>query len=220
MALTSYIAESTTSPEFLKYAILSATCIKTNMLDSNTNLAMDCAIDAVKGTLKEGNILSCMLTGICIEGLSVLASVTGDNTWRSLSLSMAESAMHLKQWHGPDGVLSVGSDSVSYKNDNLKSHKGEIRGQAMGRDILLKIPFLRAGLLSRGLLVAYQRNPSNKRFRDLVRSYINVQYNALRDLSSCGSFYDVNWAGPRTRPYTHGQLDALDTIIAAIGVNE
>ncbi|KAG8923099.1 hypothetical protein FRC02_011348 [Tulasnella sp. 418] len=199
MALSSYLAEFTKDPEFLKYAIPSATCIKANMLDSHTTLVSDWVIDAFTATFIEEGGVSCALTGICIEGLSILASVTGDDTWRSLALSMAESAMQSKAWHGRNGVLSIGSDSISFESDVIKSHKG---------------------LLNRGLLVAYQRNPSNIHFRDLVRSYINVQYNALLDLSSDGDSYGVNWAGPYTGPYSHGQLAALDTLIAAIGVNE
>ncbi|KAG8911900.1 hypothetical protein FRC02_006264 [Tulasnella sp. 418] len=199
MALSSYLADHTKDPDFLKYAITSATCIKNSMLDSHTTLVLDSVIDAMKGTLKEGGTVSWALTGICIEGLSVLASVTDDHTWRSLAISMAESAMNLKGSHDANGIFSVGSNSILHENDDLKAQKG---------------------LLNRGLLVAYQRNPSNKSFRDLVRSYINVQYNALLDLASFGDSYGVNWGGPYVGPYPHGQLAALDTLIAAIGVND
>ncbi|KAG8911811.1 hypothetical protein FRC02_006402, partial [Tulasnella sp. 418] len=199
MALSSYLADHIKDPDFLKYAILSATCIKNCMLDSHTTLVLDSVIDAITGTVIGGGAVSWALTGICIEGLSVLASVTGDDTWKSLSLSMAESAMNLRGSHDANGIFSVGSNSILHENDDLKAQKG---------------------LLNRGLLVAYRRNPSNKDFRDLVRSYINVQYNALLDLASFGDSYGVNWGGPYVGPYPHGQLAALDTLIAAIGVND
>ncbi|KAG8911714.1 hypothetical protein FRC02_006451 [Tulasnella sp. 418] len=199
MALSSYLAESTNDPSVLNYATASATCIKANMLDARTGLVKDFHIDAMNGQLKWGGNLSCMLTGIFIEGLSVLATVSGDYTWRSLAITTAESAMKSNDWHGTDGVLSiVSSGSEFFRSDNLNAGKG---------------------LLSRGLMVAYQRNASNKAFRSLVRSYINTQFNALIDLASRDDTYSVSWNGPYIGPYFHGQLAALDTLIAAIAVN-
>ncbi|KAG8953899.1 hypothetical protein FRC03_011620 [Tulasnella sp. 419] len=199
MALSSYLAESTNDPGFLYYAITSATCIETNMLDTRTGLVKHCHINGMNGQLKWDGNLSCHLTGIFIEGLSVLATVSGDYTWRSLAIATAESAMKLREWHDTDGVLSVlSSGSELFKSDGVNATRG---------------------LLSRGLMVAYQRNTSDKAFRSLVRSYINTQFNALIDLASRDDTYSVSWNGPYIGPYFHGQLAALDTLIAAIAVN-
>ncbi|KAG8953901.1 hypothetical protein FRC03_011622 [Tulasnella sp. 419] len=199
MTLSSYLAELASDASCIQYAKASATCIKNHMLDPNTGLVRDCQIDGAKATILEGAYICPGLTGIFIEGLSVLAAVSGEHAWSTWAISLAETAMHLREWHTKDGILSVGSDGKMFEGNNLKYRKG---------------------LLLRGLLIAYQRNPSNKSFRDMVRSYVNVQFNALLDLSSRGSSYGVNWSGPYVGPYLHGQLAALDTLIAAVGVNE
>ncbi|KAG8942208.1 hypothetical protein FRC03_003525 [Tulasnella sp. 419] len=142
---------------------------------------------------------SCHLTGLLIEGLSVLASVTEDESLINLMIQVATSAINAPQWHGSDGILKVGSDGdVSTYND----------------DHAFK------GFLLRGLLEAYRRTPTNTAFRTLIRSYINVQFNALRELAREGDDYGVDWRGPFKGPFLHGQLAAFDALVATIGVQE
>ncbi|KAG8918035.1 hypothetical protein FRC02_002704 [Tulasnella sp. 418] len=62
----------------------------------------------------------------------------------------------------------------------------------------------------RGLLEAYERNPSNEEFRAL--------YTALLEKARRKNAYGVDWRGPYIGPYPHAQLAALDTLIAAVGV--
>ncbi|KAG8911686.1 hypothetical protein FRC02_006468 [Tulasnella sp. 418] len=106
--------------------------------------------------------------------------------------------MHYKGWHSPNGVLTVGSEGITLNNRDGRALKG---------------------LLNRGLLVAYQRNRSNKAFRDLVRSYINVQCNALLELSRFQDSYGMHWGAAYTGQNALAQMAAIDTLVAAIGVN-
>ncbi|KAG8950704.1 hypothetical protein FRC03_012784 [Tulasnella sp. 419] len=154
MTLSSYLSERTGDPTIKLEAIRSAKCIRKHMLDSTTFLAKDCIFDADNSREKENATLSCHLTGIAIEGFTVLADITGSDDWRKLAISMAQNAMATSQWHGRDGILLVGSESKLYINDDLKALKG---------------------LLARGLLTLYQRNPTNKPLRNSIRKYINVQ---------------------------------------------
>ncbi|KAG8937376.1 hypothetical protein FRC03_008208 [Tulasnella sp. 419] len=84
MAISSYLAEMTGERKYADTAILGAKCIKNWMLDSTTRLIKDCLIDAQTAQERSGSELSCHLTGIAIEGFTVLASVTGDDIWRKL----------------------------------------------------------------------------------------------------------------------------------------
>ncbi|KAG8950702.1 hypothetical protein FRC03_012782 [Tulasnella sp. 419] len=153
MALSSYLAECTKDPGILKLAINCAICIRDRMLDSATMLIKDCNLDYI-GNHNGSGTLSCHLTGIAIEGFNVLATVSGDAAWKRLASDITEAAMRARDWHGGDGILTVGTDDTPYIDKDPKVFKG---------------------LLSRGLLVAYQRNPADKALRNMIRSYINVQ---------------------------------------------
>ncbi|KAG8924062.1 hypothetical protein FRC02_010674 [Tulasnella sp. 418] len=178
-------------------AILGAKCIKNWMLDSTTRLIKDCLIDAQTAQERSGSELSCHLTGIAIEGFTVLASVTGDDIWRKLAIVIARAAMFYQPWHSPEGILTLGQDRATSENTNNKTLKG---------------------LLNRGLMVMYERNRSNELFCNMVRSCINVQFNALYELSRIRNAYGMDWRGPYAGPHAHAQVAALDTIVAALGV--
>ncbi|KAG8938995.1 hypothetical protein FRC03_006636 [Tulasnella sp. 419] len=199
MTLSSYLAECTGDKKYLETALLTASCIKTWMVDSSTSLIKDCLIDALSAKERDGSVLSCYLTGLAIEGLTVLAHVTRDDGWRSLAIDVARSAMLYGPWHTSDGILNICSDRAASDDTNIRTLKG---------------------LLNRGLMVAYERNSSNKPFCDLVRSYINVQFNALFELARFQDSYGIDWRGPYVGPHGHGQVAALDTLVAAIAVND
>ncbi|KAG8957610.1 hypothetical protein FRC03_009976 [Tulasnella sp. 419] len=201
MTFSSYLAECTGDNAQRETAVLSANCIKRLMLDSTTMLITDCVMDSrdeYDSTKTSTAVPSCHLTGIAIEGFCVLGSVTGEAAWTSLAVEMAIAAMRYKGWHGPNGVLSVGSEGITLANRDCRTFKG---------------------WLNRGLLVAYQRNRSNKAFCNLIRSYINVQCNALLELSSSEDSYGIHWGEAYTGPNIFAQVAAIDTLVAAIGVN-
>ncbi|KAG8939809.1 hypothetical protein FRC03_006011 [Tulasnella sp. 419] len=199
MALSSYLAELTRQSRFLEVAIQCANCIKVWMLDPTTSLIKDCSIDVQVGQELSGAALSCHLTGFTIEGLSVLGSVTGNQEWNNLAIDISRAAMKHREWHSNDGVIIVGTDGTASENTNIKAMKG---------------------LLNIGLMVVYERNRTNEPFCNLVRSYINVQFNALYDLARSQNTYGVDWRGPFVGPYPHAQIAAVDTLVAAIGVND
>ncbi|KAG8923771.1 hypothetical protein FRC02_010920 [Tulasnella sp. 418] len=202
MTFSSYLAECTCGEEYKKTAVLSANCIKQWMFDPTSKLIIDRLIESRSeywhAPQQSTALPSCHLTGTAIEGFSVLGSVTGDDSWTSLAVEIAIAAMHHKDWHGPNGVLNVGSEGIALKNRDGRAFKG---------------------LLNRGLLVAYQRNRLNKGFCDLVRSYINVQCNALLEISRFQDSYGLHWGAPYTGPNALAQMAAIDTLVAAIGVN-
>ncbi|KAG8911742.1 hypothetical protein FRC02_006435 [Tulasnella sp. 418] len=199
MALSCYLAECSGVTKYKDTAVLSANCVKTWMLDPATMLIKQCLINATTAEEVPGATLSSYLTGIAIEGFTVLSRVTGDESWGSLAIDMAVAAMKYDGWHDSNGILTVGCEWDASVNTDDKAFKG---------------------LLNRGLLVAYQRNRSNKHFCALVRSYINVQCNALLEMSCFRSSYGPDWRGPYVGPYIHAQMAAIDTLIAALGVDD
>ncbi|KAG8918907.1 hypothetical protein FRC02_002048 [Tulasnella sp. 418] len=199
MTLSSYLAEITGDKKYLEIAFLTANCIKRWMIDSTTSLIKDCLVDASSVQERDGSVLSCHLTGLVIEGFTVLACVARDDEWRSLSIDIARSAMRHDEWHSPIGILTLCSNIAASDDTNVRTLRG---------------------LLIRGLMVAYERNRSNEPFCNLVRSYVNVQFNALCELARVQSSYGVDWRGPYVGPHGHGQVAALDTLVAAIAVND
>ncbi|KAG8909081.1 hypothetical protein FRC02_008010 [Tulasnella sp. 418] len=158
--------------------------------------------------------ISCSLTGMVIEAFSVLACATRDDTWRRIAIEIATTAMKYTEWHGPDGTLLV--DKAGHSD--MKEYTG-IVCMLLNRVSQGFMHVRPLGLLHRGLLIAYERNPNDHAFRDQVRSYINVQFNALYQLSG----YRVMRRGEGERRLVvlqpDAQMAALDTLVAAIGVN-
>ncbi|KAG8919015.1 hypothetical protein FRC02_001988 [Tulasnella sp. 418] len=201
MTLSSYLAECTADSSYLDVALLAANCVKTWMIDPETSLIKQSLLYLSNAKDVVGAVLSCHLTGLAIEGFTVLSSITGHSEWNTLAIDISRAAMHYKGWHSPDGILTIDTEGKASKYTAEKAMKG---------------------LLVRGLMIAYQRNRSDKLFCTIVRSYINVQFNALYDLSRSTRWngYGVDWRGPYVGPYTHAQIAALDTIVAAIAVND
>lgn len=99
---------------------------------------------------------------------------------------------------GEDGIITEGQKQPAKKNDDARNFKG---------------------IYLRALAILYHRAPKNHGIRPLIKAYINVQVNALIDLSSRGDQYGVMWHGPMDEGYTHGQMTALDALAGYISVN-
>lgn len=63
-------------------------------------------------------------SGKYIEGLSVLAVVTGDSQWSTLALDVTNAAVKSTVWQGSDGVITEGADTTA-NNDGV-GFKGKI----------------------------------------------------------------------------------------------
>ncbi|KAJ3504091.1 hypothetical protein NLJ89_g8119 [Agrocybe chaxingu] len=101
----------------------------------------------------------------------------------------------------------------------------DITGDTHWRNLMVKI--IAAAVKSapwqaifiRGLAEVYTRSSSTGNLRPLLRSYIDVQFNALLDLAANGSTYSSTWRGPPQAFTTWGQLAALDVFASAIVAN-
>ncbi|KXN83969.1 Mannan endo-1,6-alpha-mannosidase DCW1 [Leucoagaricus sp. SymC.cos] len=194
ISTSALLAEITGDSKYMNAAILSAQWIQNHNLNSN-NIVLD-TVNGHDCSRSPASWLFTYNSGKFLEGLSVLADVTGDSQWRSLMVTIAAAAMKNAPWQGSDGIITEGA-SPSSNNDGVG----------------FKAIFIR------GLCEVFQRNPSNNALRILIHSYGDVQYNALLDLAANGNTYSSNWLGPPQNFTTWGQLAALDVLVSNIITN-
>ncbi|KNZ72534.1 Mannan endo-1,6-alpha-mannosidase DCW1 [Termitomyces sp. J132] len=194
MTLSATLAEITKDVKYTNAAIASANWIKSLNINGN-NIVLD-TINGHDCTRSASDWLFTYNSGKFIEGLSVLADVTGDSQWRTLMINIVAAAVKSGAWQGSDGIITEG---VSTTSDN----------DGVG----FKAVFIR------GLNEAYTRNPSNQDLRTLIHSYINVQASQSENFAANGSTYSSNWHGPPQAFTAWGQLAALDVMVSAISAN-
>ncbi|KIJ65237.1 hypothetical protein HYDPIDRAFT_111167 [Hydnomerulius pinastri MD-312] len=199
LTLSAYLAEATHNSTYQDSAIAAATWMKTLNMNSD-GLALD-TINANDCSRSPPTWLFTYNSGKLIEGLSVLADITGDQSWRDFLTNTVAAVTHTTAWQGANGVITEGADTDS-DNDG-----------AGFKTILI-----------RAVHEAWARGSKDPQMRDLLRSYINVQYNALLELASTENkgvrWYSAAWAGPQPTNYTAwGQLAALDVLVSAVDIN-
>ncbi|KAH7928605.1 Six-hairpin glycosidase, partial [Leucogyrophana mollusca] len=197
--LSAFLASATGNSTYTNAAIASSNWIKTTNMNSDY-LALD-TVDAQDCTRSPSTELFTYNSGKYLEGLSVLADVTGDSSWSSLMLNVVAASVKATAWEGSDGVITEGAD-VSEDNDGVGFKS----------------------VLIRGLNEVWTRNSDNGALRTLIQSYTDVQYNALLDLASTNSsgatWYSPAWEGPGPSSFiSWGQLAAADVLVSAVNVN-
>ncbi|KIM88275.1 hypothetical protein PILCRDRAFT_252777 [Piloderma croceum F 1598] len=193
IALSAFLAEIEKNSTYTNAAIASANWIKTHNLNSDY-LVLD-TVNARNCTTSPSTELFTYNGGKFVEGLSVLATVTGDSQWSDLALNITNAAVKTSVWGGSDGIITEGSETTENSDE-----------------VGFKAAFIR------GLHEAYTRT-SNDDLKTLIRSYIDVQYNALLDLAAQGDSYSANWHGPPQNFTTWGQSAAIDVLTAVIDSN-
>ncbi|KAJ6580792.1 endo-1,6-alpha-mannosidase [Mycena capillaripes] len=194
ITVSAFLAEATKNVTYTSAAILSANWIKAHNINAN-NLVLD-TVNAFDCSTSPATWLFTYNSGKYIEGLSVLAAVTGDAQWSTLMINILNAAVKTTVWEGSDGIITEGV-SLTSNNDGVG----------------FKAVFIR------GLHEAWTRNPNNSALRILIHSYGDVQYNALLDLAANGSTYSSNWHGPPQAFTSWGQLAALDVLTSNIDTN-
>ncbi|KAJ7663970.1 endo-1,6-alpha-mannosidase [Mycena polygramma] len=194
ITVSAFLAEYTNDATYTAAAILSANWIKAHNINAN-DLVLD-TVNAFDCSASPATWLFTYNSGKYIEGLSVLAAVTGDTQWSTLMINILNAAVKTTAWEGSDGIITEGASTTS-NND----------------DVGFKAVFIR------GIHEAWTRNPSNTALRTLIHSYGDVQYNALLDLAANGDTYSSNWHGPPQAFTSWGQLAALDVLTSNIDTN-
>ncbi|KAF5352161.1 hypothetical protein D9758_009191 [Tetrapyrgos nigripes] len=192
MTLSAFLAEATGDQQYIDAAVLSAQWILNQNINSD-----DILLDTVNGhDCQRGQPGDTVLTynsGKYLEGLSVLADVTGNGFWRDVMVNITVATMKGAPWHGSDGIITEGGDPE--ENTDAVGFKA---------------------ILIRGLDEVYTRSATNKPLQRLISRYVDVQYNALLDLAGNDNVYSASWTGPPQNFTTWGQLAALDVMVASL----
>ncbi|VDC07672.1 unnamed protein product [Peniophora sp. CBMAI 1063] len=190
-ALTSRLAELTGNTTYLTTAELTVQFMQTYMLDPTHASALVVeTLDVTTCTPSTNNPVTWDL-GPFIEGLSILANITHDETYSQLLYELIPSAVVTPAWHNAQGIITE------------------------------DVPDYRKGTMIHGLLEARARNPSNIAMKNLIDSYITMQFNAIQANARIGSSddYRISWVGGGWSDFTTaGNLETLSVLNAALDI--
>ncbi|KAJ7277196.1 hypothetical protein C8J57DRAFT_1465868 [Mycena rebaudengoi] len=148
------------------------------------------------------NVIMPYNSGLTIEGLSILASITKNaSTLGLLTDIITTAATQNSAWQQNDGILLNAG--------------GKPKLQMFLNLVLIQFP----ADLVKDLGVAYARNVTDPELRDYIKAYIAVQFNAIVDLSTTSgtNVYAVSWTGPPSSQFNGGaQTAALRVLLSAI----
>ncbi|KZV73594.1 hypothetical protein PENSPDRAFT_682722 [Peniophora sp. CONT] len=126
-----------------------------------------------------------------IEGLSVWANVTKNDTLTSLLEVMVPNVAASSRWTRSDGII-------------IEASQGDLEA-------------IDKGIFIRALAVARERNPGTA-LAQYIESYITVQFNSIVNhaVAPGTDFYTTAWAGPSSTTFNAGgNIAALDVLNAA-----
>ncbi|KAJ7840100.1 hypothetical protein B0H14DRAFT_2785959 [Mycena olivaceomarginata] len=189
--LSALLAEATPDPMYLQAAEQSTAFIQAHLL-SIENVVQD----TISGRANE----SCALnggpapynSGLMIEALAILASITKNATTRALLGTIIQTAIVNTAWQTGEGIIARTGPDGQYKGDIS---------------------------LVQGLGVAYSRNVTTPALRAYIEAYLAVQFNAVLDLATSGgsNIYGSAWIGPPSSVLAaDNQIAALSVLISAI----
>ncbi|KAJ6621510.1 endo-1,6-alpha-mannosidase [Mycena sp. CBHHK59/15] len=116
ITLSAFLAEYTGNSTYTNAAILSANWIKAHNINAN-NLILD-TVDAEDCSTSPDTWLFTYNSGKYIEGLNVLAAVTGNSQWTTLMINILNAAVKTNVWEGSDGIITEGASPTS-NNDGV-----------------------------------------------------------------------------------------------------
>ncbi|KAK0244422.1 hypothetical protein EDD85DRAFT_808019 [Armillaria nabsnona] len=186
--VSALLAEATGNKTYLDAAISSATFIHSHLY--NVQSVVQDNISARKNdSCSVGSGINPYNSGLFIEGLAILDSISGNATTQTLLRETVAAAVTNNAWQGDDGIIANGNSKV-----------GDL-------------------LMMRGLGAVYWRNTTYSDMRNYVKEYIGVQYNAVLDLATSNgtNVYGASWVGPPSSVFSSdNQTTALSVLINGI----
>ncbi|KAJ7238629.1 hypothetical protein C8J57DRAFT_1373493, partial [Mycena rebaudengoi] len=182
--LSALLAEATSDPVYLQAASESADFIQAHLIN-DAKIVSDILAAAKDRNCFHSDPRISYNSGLAIQGLAVLASITNSASTRVLLNDILSAAVAFNGWQGYDGIIH---------------DIGGVR-------------------IVDGLRAAYTRNVVRPEFREDIKAYLGVQYNAVLDLStkSGSNIYSRAWLGPPATTFTGvGQTDGLSALLAVI----
>ncbi|KAJ7211434.1 hypothetical protein C8J57DRAFT_1733343 [Mycena rebaudengoi] len=184
LILSALLAEATSDPVYLQAATESADFIQAHLIN-DAKIVSDTVAVAKDRNCINVDLRASYNSGLAIQGLAVLTSITNSASTRVLLNDILSAAVTFNGWQAYDGII----------NDF-----GGVR-------------------MVDGLRAAYTRNVAKPEFREDIKAYLGVQYNAVLDLStkSGSNIYSRAWLGPPATTFTGaGQTDGLSALLAVI----
>ncbi|KAK7030960.1 hypothetical protein VNI00_013907 [Paramarasmius palmivorus] len=190
LVASALLAEATPNDTYRDAAMQTATFLSDHFVNRADGLIQD-TIDAHTCAPSQ-EIAHSYNSGLTIEGLAVLSSVTGDSRITQLLHQLVLSTVTSKSWQDADGII--------------KMDAAELGGQ----------------YVVRGLAAIYNRNSTPSDLRTYIESYLAVQYNAVlnnaREPQS--NVYGASWVGPPSPTFSsENQTNALSVLIAGISLS-
>ncbi|KAJ7135213.1 hypothetical protein C8R43DRAFT_621731 [Mycena crocata] len=191
-ALSALLAEATSSSIYLNAALDSLDFITTqlstqNLVHTSISASQDdapCALDSTPSSFN---------TGILINGLAILSSITNNASTKALLENVIISTTSNPEWQTAEGIIARGGDKVGDK------------------------------YIVRGLAAAYTKNVTTPELRTYVHDYLAVQFNAVIDLatSNANNIYAGCWTGPPSASFSQSnQTTAIGALLSAINLDD
>lgn len=188
LVVSALLAEATGNKTYLDAAINSATFIHSHLYNVQ-NVVQDNISARKNDSCSVGSGINPYNSGLFIEGLAILDSISGNATTQNLLRETIAAAVTNNAWQGDDGIIA-----------NWDSKVGDL-------------------LMMRGLGAVYWRNTTYSDMRNYVKEYIGVQYNAVLDLATSNgtNVYGASWVGPPSAVFSSdNQTTALSVLINGI----
>ncbi|KAJ7238627.1 hypothetical protein C8J57DRAFT_1373483 [Mycena rebaudengoi] len=182
--LSALLAEATSDPVYLQAATESADFIQAHLINE-VKIVSDTVAVAMDRNCFHVDLRASYNSGLAIQGLAVLTSITNSASTRVLLNDILSAAVTFNGWQGYDGIIH-------------DTGGGEIFCTLEGR---------------------IYTNVAKPEFREDIKAYLGVQYNAVLDLStnSGSNIYSRAWLGPPATTFTGaGQTDGLSALLAVI----
>ncbi|KAF7337078.1 Glycoside hydrolase family 76 protein [Mycena venus] len=193
--LSALLGEATSDPMYLTAAIQAQNFLYAHLMNV-LNQVQDSISGRANDSCSLSNIIEPYNSGLMIEGLAVLYSISGNATIQTLLNDILEAAISSTSWQGSNGVIATGGcQKPVHKTGDLN--------------------------LVRGLTAAYTRNATAPDLRDDLEKYIAVQFNAVVDLATenNSNIYGASWLGPPSSVFSGtNQTTALSALIGAISL--
>ncbi|KAJ6470440.1 hypothetical protein C8R45DRAFT_1015639 [Mycena sanguinolenta] len=190
LTTSALLAEATLDPMYLQAAIETASFIHSHLLNVLNEVQ-----DTVSGRANDSCSLTSIIepynTGLMMEGLSVLYTISGNATIQTLLNSILTAAISSTAWQGSDGIIANGGEKTGDMN------------------------------LVQGLSAVYTRNATTLELRADLEQYLAVQFNAVIDqaTSNGSNIYGNSWVGPPSSIFSGtNQTNALAALIGAISL--
>ncbi|KAJ6527870.1 hypothetical protein DFH09DRAFT_1371341 [Mycena vulgaris] len=187
LTFSALLAEATSDPVYLDAALNSANFILAHLcpeflVQTQISASQDdsCALNSTTNSFN---------TGLMIEGLAVLSSITNNATMQAILNRIITATISNTDWQTADGIIIQG-------------------GQKLGDKYIMG-----------GLTTAYVRNVVSPDLRGYVHDFIGVQFNAVVDLAAenGNSVYGRAWIGPPYDTFSQpNQTLAISALLSAI----